>query len=186
MSRIKNLSTLALSAGLAAGFSVAGASQNPLATIERIDGTAMVSEGARYVEAREGTQLRLSDRLLVLEGSSATIHFADGCERTMSDSTLLTIGSMSPCADEAAASAVDESQDLRLPSDATASASEYAAVEQGATSQAVAGAGLGIGTTAAVTAGAVAAVAAVAVVVENTNSDSDDGGGDPPLATPSP
>lgn len=135
MSRIKNLSTLVLSVGLGAGFTVVSAAQEPLATIERIDGGAMVSDGARYVEAREGAQLVESDRLLVLEGGSATIQFADGCKYRMDSSDLLTVGSTSPCVSETAgAPATAGVQGLPDAAPAMSSPS-FAAVEQGATSQ---------------------------------------------------
>lgn len=135
MSRIKHLSTLVLSVGLGAGVTVVTAAQEPLATIERIDGGAMVSDGARYVEAREGAQLIESDRLLVLEGSSATIQFADGCTWTMDGSDMLTVSVASPCAVEPAGAPANAGVQ-GLPDAATAvSSPRFAAVEQGATAQ---------------------------------------------------
>ena len=82
-------------------------------------------------------QLVENDRLLVLEGGSATIQFADGCKRTMERSELLTVSSTSPCALESAGAPATAGVQ-GLPDAATAMSSpSFAAVEQGATSQLV-------------------------------------------------
>jgi hypothetical protein len=95
--------TAIAAATLALGFGVASAAQ-PVGAFARINGIAMVSQGARYVKAHEGTPLYDGDRLLVMDGGSAIIKFTDGCRYTVHDNEILTIGAASTCASGAVGS----------------------------------------------------------------------------------
>jgi hypothetical protein len=76
----------------------------PIATFSRIDGFAVVSQGAQYIKAHEGMPLSEGDRLMMLEGGTATIVFKDGCQYQIADDELLSIGATSTCASKGAGS----------------------------------------------------------------------------------
>lgn len=88
---------------LTAAFATASASE-PAGTLSQADGFTVVSKGAKYVEAHEGMALKEGDRIMVMEGGSAVITFADGCQYTLSENELLTIGATSTCASNATGS----------------------------------------------------------------------------------
>lgn len=69
----------------------------PFAQIKSLKGDAMVTQGERFITAREGMELQQLDRIAVLEQSGAMIEFSDGCEYQMKEMELLTIGSASVC-----------------------------------------------------------------------------------------
>lgn len=79
------------------GLAVA-ADQSPVATVVRVDGTAVVSQDARYVPARQGMNLKEGDRLMVLEGGSAILTFADGCQYELGQMAMLAVQGISTCA----------------------------------------------------------------------------------------
>ena len=87
-----------IGASLTVGLSVASAAAEPIGTLSRIDGVAVVSQGAQYIKGSEGMKLKEGDRLMVLEGGNAIIAFADGCQYTLGDNEVLTIGAVSACA----------------------------------------------------------------------------------------
>jgi len=66
--------------------------------VARIQGTALINQGERYVSAHKGMAVKVGDRLIVTEGSSAVIKFKDGCEYTLDDAQVLTVGPTSTCA----------------------------------------------------------------------------------------
>jgi len=88
-----------LGAGLA-GIMATASAVEPAATLSRINDNAYaaVSQGAHYVKGHEGMVLMEGDRIMVMEGGSAVISFADGCQYTLTDMEVLTIGSASTCA----------------------------------------------------------------------------------------
>lgn len=129
MSLIKKMSALAMTTGMAVAFGPAVASEERLATIERVDGTVMVSDGARYIEASAGINLRDADRILTLDDSNATIRFRDGCEYSMRESELLIIGPESACVQASAKIAAAPAAEMQLNSP------DYVALERGALSQ---------------------------------------------------
>jgi hypothetical protein len=77
--------------------SVASAAE-PLGTLARIEGSTLINQGEQYVKAREGMALKEGDRLIATEGSSAVIKFNDGCQFTLTDAQVLTVGPKSTCA----------------------------------------------------------------------------------------
>ena len=101
MSKIKLMGNVFGGVCLTAALSVASAAE-PAATLSRIDGVAVVSQGAEYNKGHEGMKLSEGDRLLVLDGGKAVISFADGCQYTLADTEVLTLGASSTCASNAA------------------------------------------------------------------------------------
>ncbi|NCA72621.1 MAG: hypothetical protein EOM91_21700 [Sphingobacteriia bacterium] len=79
---------------LSAGVVVA---TEPAGRIVSIDGTAMVSQGGRYVTGSEGRTIHLGDRLMMLEGGRAAIWYGDTCEYFLLDDEVLDITESSPC-----------------------------------------------------------------------------------------
>lgn len=79
------------------GLAVA-ADQAPVAKLVRLDGTAVISQGARYVPAHEGMSLTEGDRLMVLEGGSAILAFTDGCQYELGQMNMLAVQGISTCA----------------------------------------------------------------------------------------
>lgn len=90
--------TLLVTGGLLGGLGNAVAAEEPTGTLARISGTAIVNQGSHYVTGREGMPLVEGDRLLVLEGGSALVVFADGCQRAVTDNELLVVPAISTCA----------------------------------------------------------------------------------------
>jgi hypothetical protein len=74
------------------------ADQPQVATVVRIDGAAVASQDAKYVPAREGMTLKQGDRLMVLEGGSAILAFADGCQYELGEMAVLAVQGISTCA----------------------------------------------------------------------------------------
>lgn len=73
------------------------ANANLIASITRIDGTAIISNGTLYSPASEGTRLKPGDRLIVLDGGQATVHFSDHCHYLQTDQNILDIVEQSTC-----------------------------------------------------------------------------------------
>jgi hypothetical protein len=87
-----------LGASLSLTFSLGAASAaESAATLSRLKGSGVVSQGAHYVSAHEGMVLRGGDRFMVMEGGNAVIRFADGCQYPLADSEILSIGATSSC-----------------------------------------------------------------------------------------
>jgi hypothetical protein len=97
----KRVARAMTAAALTLGFGVASAA-NPVGDVARINGIAIVSQGAQYVKAHEGMPLYPGDRLMVMDGGSAIVAFTDGCHHSIGDNEILTIGPTSTCASDGA------------------------------------------------------------------------------------
>ena len=73
------------------------------ALLTSVTGTALMNQGGSYVTAAAENELNAGDRLMVMEGGSAVVTYADGCAFTVTDSEVLTIGKQSTCAGDQAA-----------------------------------------------------------------------------------
>ena len=74
------------------------AAGSPVATLGQQQGTVMVNQGEVFATATENQALSAGDRVLVMEGASATLVFSDGCELPLVEGSLLEVGAASPCA----------------------------------------------------------------------------------------
>ncbi len=74
----------------------------PVASLAQQQGTVLVNQGEVFRTAAEGQALNTGDRVMVMEGASATLAFTDGCELPLAAGSLLEVGSASPCAGEVA------------------------------------------------------------------------------------
>lgn len=93
----KQLGCGVLAMGATLVLSVASAAE-PVGAVARIQGSALINQGERYVPAREGMSVKEGDRMIATEGSSAVIKFNDGCQYTLPDTQVLTVGATSTCA----------------------------------------------------------------------------------------
>lgn len=185
---------LAAASALALSASAMGAPQEsePIAQIDRIDGLVMISQGSRYIDAREGMDLRALDRLLVLEDASALLKFSDGCQMTLDEASLLNIAGPETCA-----SAIEQAATSQLGSTPTSGTTTSAGAGTAGSGAGAAGAGAGAAGAGAAAAGGgalagigglglagtigvgVAAVGAAGFAVAEASS-SDNGNDDPP------
>jgi hypothetical protein len=95
---IRNQINLAILSSLGLIGMAVAADQAQVATLVRIDGAVVASQDAKYVPAREGMTLKQGDRLMVLEGGSANLAFADGCQYQLGEMAMLTVQGTSTCA----------------------------------------------------------------------------------------
>jgi hypothetical protein len=77
--------------------SAAAAAEKQIATVARINGNAVVSQGAQYVPGTEGMALNVGQRVMSLADSTVVIQFNDGCRYTLEENKLVTMEDMSPC-----------------------------------------------------------------------------------------
>lgn len=94
---------LVAAVGMTASVTCVGATES-VGSLARIEGSAVVSQGAQYVKAHEGMPLNTGDRLMVMDGGKAILSFKDGCQYTLGDNEVLTIGTTSACAAQGAGS----------------------------------------------------------------------------------
>lgn len=95
--------SVAAAAGMTASLTCVGATES-MGSFARIEGSAVVSQGAQYVKAYEGMPLNAGDRLMVMDGGKAILSFKDGCQYTVGDNEILTVGATSACAAQGAGS----------------------------------------------------------------------------------
>ena len=88
------LCTLA-AAVLLAGNAVAA---DAVATLSAQEGTVLVNQGEEFATAAEGQALQAGDRVMLMEGASATLTFADGCALPLAAGSLLEVPAVSTCA----------------------------------------------------------------------------------------
>lgn len=87
------LSTL-VAASLLAGSAFAADS---VATLSAQEGTVLVNQGEEFVTATDAQALMAGDRVMLMEGASATITFADGCAMPLVAGSLVELPAQSPC-----------------------------------------------------------------------------------------
>lgn len=92
------LSNTIMVAALSAAIAPAFAAEREVGQLVLINGDAVVSHGAQYLNATEGMALKIGERIMSLAASSAVLQFNDGCRYVLEPNQLLTIGDKSPCA----------------------------------------------------------------------------------------
>ena len=85
---------------LAAAFLMAGSAfaNDSVATLSAQEGTVLVNQGEEFITAAEGQALQAGDRVMLMEGASATLTFADGCTLPLASGSLLEVPAVSTCA----------------------------------------------------------------------------------------
>jgi hypothetical protein len=154
---------------LSGGLGAASAAEPPIGHIEKLQGSALISQGAQYVPAHAGMDLRKLDRIIVMDDSSATLSFADGCVYEMGEQDLVTLTGESACKPDPASDLLTNAT-----SGETGTAQTAEALEQAATGQLGAGAGAAGGLAGGNIGLAVIGVAAAGgVIYAATNDDPD-------------
>jgi hypothetical protein len=78
-----------MSLGLTVGY--AQAETSSVATLTQVGGKVMVNKGKGFVAAKSGMALAETDRLITLDGSSASVVFADGCVNNVKANSVLAV-----------------------------------------------------------------------------------------------
>lgn len=68
------------------------------ATASVVKGTAQINKGNGFVPLRPGQKLEAGDRVMVLDDSSATLTFSDGCTLEVEEETIVVVPEKSTCA----------------------------------------------------------------------------------------
>lgn len=68
-----------------------------VATLSAQEGTVLVNQGEEFVTATDAQALMAGDRVMVMEGASATVTYADGCALPLIAGTLVELPAQSPC-----------------------------------------------------------------------------------------
>lgn len=89
-------------AGAAIGMENASPGGAPIGVVKLVEGSAMMSQGANYVDATTGMKLYGLDRIMVLEDSSVVLELANGCVYELQASQMLRVQATDSCATLAA------------------------------------------------------------------------------------
>ena len=88
-----------ISAFIAASLFAASAfAADSVATLSSQEGTVLVNQGEEFITANDNQSLKAGDRVMLMEGASAEITFADGCALPLVAGSLVDIPAVSPCA----------------------------------------------------------------------------------------
>ena len=88
-----------ISAFIAASLFAASAfAADSVATLSSQEGTVLVNQGEEFTTANANQALKAGDRVMLMEGASAEITFADGCALPLLAGSLVDIPAVSPCA----------------------------------------------------------------------------------------
>lgn len=88
-----------ISAFIAASLFAASAfAADPVATLSSQEGTVLVNQGEEFTTANANQALKAGDRVMLMEGASAEITFADGCALPLLAGSLVDVPAVSPCA----------------------------------------------------------------------------------------
>lgn len=79
---------------LIAGGAIAAES---VGTLDSVEGVVKVNKGREFFTPNPGTALAAGDRVMVMVGGKAVVHFADGCDLQLSDGATTTIPATSTC-----------------------------------------------------------------------------------------
>lgn len=85
---------MAIAAFGLAGSALAGSS---VGTLAQTEGTVLVNQGKQFITAQPNQALTAGDRIMVMEGSTASIKFADGCVRVISSGSLAMLSAGASC-----------------------------------------------------------------------------------------
>lgn len=70
----------------------------PVAALSAQQGTVLVNTGDAFITAGQNQALKVGDRVMVMEGSSATVIFNDGCELSLAAGSIVEVPAISTCA----------------------------------------------------------------------------------------
>ena len=88
---------------LSSGAFAAEAAQATAAVLGNHQGTVLVNQGEEFVTAAQAQVLIAGDRVMVMEGGTAEITFADGCVLLLASGSMVVVPATSTCAGSVAA-----------------------------------------------------------------------------------
>jgi hypothetical protein len=88
----------AVAFALALLFSATAAAASTSATLASVQGSVSANQGKQFVPVQAGQTLAPGDRVMVMQGGSAVLRFADGCEVTLSGGSIAVVPKASTCA----------------------------------------------------------------------------------------
>ncbi|MFW2439224.1 MAG: hypothetical protein ACN4GR_07620 [Arenicellales bacterium] len=68
------------------------------ASIVSMNGNVLVNQGESYRTATQGMNLKVGDRIMIMDGAELNMKYPDGCNFTFKDGQIVQIGSTSVCA----------------------------------------------------------------------------------------
>lgn len=83
---------------LAALIALPASAAGSAATLSAQKGTVLVNQGDEFITAVVAQALQAGDRVMVMEGASAEITFADGCVLLLGSGSLMDVPEISTCA----------------------------------------------------------------------------------------
>ncbi len=98
---MKELTTSCLVAALMG--SVSTYAENTMTVLTAVQAPVMVNQGNAYVPATDQMMLQPGDQLMVLQGGSAQINYANGCVQTVGANEIARVGTVDTCESIAAA-----------------------------------------------------------------------------------
>ena len=83
----------ALLAAVLIGATAAAGAATPSSgpTLSLGKGTVMINNGIQFVTAKPGQALKAGDRIMVMEGGSATLNYSNGCKSSLGSSSLNSV-----------------------------------------------------------------------------------------------
>lgn len=105
MTRTRMFSALALGAAVVSSGAIAA---NKEAILSQVTSPVMVNQGETYVEAQEGMLLYPGDQLMVMNGGSAQINYANGCVSEMMSNEMVRVGSAEAMCNTAASAGTNQ------------------------------------------------------------------------------
>ncbi len=101
------MKAIVLSVSIATGLfgtSVVIAAETSAAQLKQIEGSVLVNKGESYRTAVEGMPLQIGDRVMIMDASSTTLVYSDGCVAEFKENQIITVEALSTCEGGAAAS----------------------------------------------------------------------------------
>ena len=88
---------LCLVAGAMAAASTASLAADTQTVLTSMQAPVMVNQGQAYIDAQDSMMLNAGDRLMVMQGGSAQIQFANGCVQNIRANEIMTVGTADSC-----------------------------------------------------------------------------------------
>lgn len=105
---MKKIASLFIAATLTLGVSFAAAAQEGAPTLQIQGGNVMTSQGGEFATAQSGKALAAGERIMVTEGATARVVYANGCVRELTQPGVYSVeANCTPVAGRGTATGVD-------------------------------------------------------------------------------
>lgn len=92
------MKAIAFAALIALTGAATASAATPAAVLASAEGQVLVNQGKEFVSATAGQALVAGDRVMVMQGATASLRFADGCLLPLTQSSLVVVQNLSSCA----------------------------------------------------------------------------------------